>query len=331
MQKIERRIDVTSAAALGGSMSMAVTLYLPDPARLAPRPVAIFACPGGGYSRRYFDMHFAGHEGYSEAEWHAAQGVIYVAIDHLGVGESSIPDLSRIDFQTLAATHDACVRTVAAELNNGTVIDDFPAVSPFRVGMGQSMGGGVTILAQGRFATFDAIAPCGVSAIHTALPQRDPAAFEHGVRRFEAVRDGRVTNHIEHDHEGVDYRYAFHWEDVPDEILHEDMKGGYPVRKTAPDFGSVTIPHCAVQMMLPGAFAADAARVQVPVLVANGERDTCPQPKAEAAAYSACDDISIFIIPRMAHMHNFASTRALLWQRLHAWSSMLAACSATDA
>jgi alpha-beta hydrolase superfamily lysophospholipase len=191
--------------------------------------------------------------------------------------------------------------------------------------MGQSMGGGVTVLAQGRFATFDAIAPCGVSAIHTALPQPDRAAFEHGVRRFDAVAEGRVTNHVDHDHEGVDYRYAFHWEDVPSEVVEADMAGGFPVRTSAPSFGSLTIPHCAVTMMLPGAFAVDAARVAVPVLVANGERDTCPNPHAEAAAYSASADVTIFVIPAMAHMHNFASTRERLWQRLEAWSRMLAA------
>jgi len=325
MQRVERRIDVTAAADLGETVEMAVTLTLPDAAALPERPVVIFACPGGGYSRHYFLMRFDGHDGYDEGEWHAARGTIHVAIDHLGVGESSLPDLSRISFQTMAATHDACVQAVLASLRDGKAAEGFPALSSlFTVGMGQSMGGGVSILTQGRFATFDAIAPCGVSAIHTALPQRDPASFEHGVRRFDAVAEGRVTNHLDHDHRGVDYVYAFHWEDVPADILNEDMKGGYPIRQTAPQFGSLTIPHCAVQMMLPGAFAADAAAIRVPVLVANGERDTCPNPHAEAAAYSASRDVSIFIVPTMAHMHNFASTREQLWQRLHDWARMIA-------
>lgn len=325
MQKIERRINVTEAAGLDEPVELAVTLYLPDPALLPERPIAIFAAPGGGYSRRYFDLRFSGHEGYSEASWHAERGTIYIAVDHIGVGESTIPDLSRITFQTLAATHDSCVRQILEMLRAGTVTKDFPVLSSvFAVGMGQSMGGGVSILTQGRFATFDAIAPCGVSAIHTALPQRDRAAFEHGKERFEPVLQGKITSHETTSHEGVDYRYAFHWEDVPDDILHEDMKGGYPIRRTSPDFGSLTIPHCAVQMMLPGAFAEDAARVIVPVLVANGERDTCPDPHAEAGAYRASRDVAIFIVPTMAHMHNFASTRRQLWQRLHEWCRVVA-------
>lgn len=325
MQVIERRIDVTAAADLGQPVEMAVSIHLPDPALLPARPVAIFACPGGGYSRHYFSMRFAGHEGYNEAAWHSARGTIHVTVDHIGVGASTIPDLSQISFQTLAATHNACVRQIAGDLRAGRMADDFPPVpSLFCVGMGQSMGGGVTILSQGRFATFDAIAPCGVSAIHTALPQRDQGAFEHGKARFDAVAEGTVKSHLEAEHEGVDYLYAFHWEDVPADILHEDMKGGYPIRETSPEFGSLTIPYCAVQMMLPGAFSPEAAKVRVPVLVANGERDTCPNPHAEPAAYGASCDVSIFIVPRMAHMHNFASTREVLWQRLHDWSRMVA-------
>lgn len=326
MLRVDKRIEVTAAAPfLGDRLEMAVTLTLPDRAALPARPIAIFACPGGGYSRHYFLMRFDGHDGYDEASWQAENGLIHVSIDHVGVGESTIPDLSKVDFQTLAATHDACVKSIAASLTDGTAVKGYPPLpSLFKIGMGQSLGGGVSILTQGRFATFDAIAPFGVSAIHTALPQPDAGAFEHGVRRFDAVAEGKITSHLEHDHQGVDYRYAFHWEDVPADVLHEDMKGGYPIRQTSPRFGSLTIPHCAVEMMLPGCFKEDAAKVTVPVLIGDGERDTCPEPHREPSAYPASPDVSLYIVPRMAHMHNFASTRHTLWQRLNSWARMIA-------
>jgi len=60
------------------------------------------------------------------------------------------------------------------------------------------------------------------------------------------------------------------------------------------------------------------------VLIANGERDTCPEPHKEPGAYSASPDVSMVIVPTMAHMHNFASTRETLWRRLRDWSQMLA-------
>jgi hypothetical protein len=32
----------------------------------------------------------------------------------------------------------------------------------------------------------------------------------------------------------------------------------------------------------------------------------------EVAAFKAATDISVFVVPRMAHMHNFTETRTLL-------------------
>ena len=102
------------------------------------------------------------------------------------------------------------------------------------------------------------------------------------------------------------------------------MKGGYPFRQTSPEFGSLTLPHCAVQMMTAGCFKAEVAHIEVPVFIGVGERDVCPDPHAEPSAYRSSRDVSLFIVPTMAHMHNFASTRAQLWARLHAWSRMVA-------
>lgn len=329
MKQIEKRVDVSKAAELGVPVALAASIFLPDPDTMPERPIVIFAVPGGGYSRGYFFLNFPEHGEYNEAQYHQNRGIIYVAVDHIGVGESTIPDLSQITFQTLAATYDSCVRQIIAELETGTLANGFPPCpNPFTIGMGQSMGGGVSILTQGRFATFDAIAPCGVSAIHTALPQKDASEFERGKNRFaEVTVDDSSQSHETVSHDGVDYIYPFHWEDVPHDILDEDMQGGYPIRETAPYFGSTTIPHCAVQMMTPGCFTQDAEKITVPVLIANGERDTCPNPHAEPSAYPASCDVSVYIVPTMAHMHNFASTRAVLWERLQSWARMLAIAS----
>ena len=43
-----------------------------------------------------------------------------------------------------------------------------------------------------------------------------------------------------------------------------------------------------------------------------------------AASFASSRDISVFIVPRMAHMHNFASTRERLWDRIVAWSKIVA-------
>src|SRR5437763_16476724 len=84
------RVDVSQRLQAAVPVEIAATVFLPDPAVLLSPPIVIFGVPGGGYSRGYFDMHFPGHEGYSEAEYHTAQGFIFVACDPVGVGDSTL-------------------------------------------------------------------------------------------------------------------------------------------------------------------------------------------------------------------------------------------------
>jgi pimeloyl-ACP methyl ester carboxylesterase len=323
----ELRVAVSDRLQPAGPIEIAATLFLPEPEALLSPPVVIFGVPGGGYSRGYFDMHFPGHESYSEAEYHTARGFIFVACDPVGVGDSTLLEPAQITFELLAACHDAAVREICARLAAGTLAAGFPALSHFlRIGIGQSMGGKITVLAQGLHRTFDGIGVLGASAIHTVLPQPTEAGYEaarsgHTLSRGAAV-DGQSV--AQSSRSIGDFVYPFHWEDVPGDIIQADMGGGYPLRRPPPPpFGSLTIPPCAVTMMSPGAIAREAAAITVPVLVGVGERDTCPNPLAEPAAYPKSDDVAVYIVPRMAHMHNFASTRAQLWQLIEAWARRL--------
>lgn len=325
IRRIELRIDVTGSVALPGRIEIAATAFLPDPALLGELPVAMFAFPGGGYSRGYYDMHFAGRAGYSEAEFHAARGIVFVALDHLGVGESSQTALDTMHIEDIAQANDAAVREIMQRLEAGTLADGYPAVPRFfKVGTGQSMGGGLTMIMQGKHATYQAIAPMGYSAIHTQLPQPDGNA---GANQYASALDRHSDPSklsLTQSSQATNFLYPFHWEDVPKEILDADMAGGYPIRKTAPEWGSTTIPNCVIAMMSPGFVADDVALIEVPVLLGMGERDVVPTPLKEPAAFRRAMDVSVFIVPRMAHMHNFASTRQVLWERLYDWSRMVA-------
>ena len=178
MQQVQLRIDVSSVVALPTPLEVALTIYLPEPARLCSPPMVMAAFPGGGYSRGYFDMHFSGHAQYSQAEHHTAAGLIFIAGDHLGVGDSSIPDFAKLSIEMIAAANDFAVREVIRRLEAGTLASGFPAVQgATKIGIGQSMGGCITIVMQGNHRTYDAIAPLGYSAIHTVLPQRSDAAY----------------------------------------------------------------------------------------------------------------------------------------------------------
>ncbi|MGH8446615.1 MAG: alpha/beta hydrolase [Solimonas sp.] len=323
MKQLELKIDVSGSVAIEGPLRIAMSVFLPEAERLAEPGIAVFALPGGGYSRGYFDLRFAGREGYSQAEHHIAQGLIFVAVDHLGVGGSSTTALESMRMEDIALANHAAVARIVEDLRHGRLDPSLPPLPElFRIGIGQSMGGCITLIMQGRHRSYDAVAALGYSAIHTRLPQPGGGV---GHKQLHARDEDPATLSLAASSAQVgDYRYPFHWEDVPQDIVDEDMKGGYPIRRVVPAFGSATLPNCAIQMMWPGVIKDEAAAIEVPVLMAMGERDVGAQPCAEPAAFPKSRDIGVYVVPRMAHMHNFASTRRRLWERLDAWMLTLA-------
>lgn len=325
MRRADISVDVTEACPLDRRLEVAATAYLPAPERLTDRQVVVFAMPGGGYSRGYFDMEFRGHSGYSQAEHHVGHGLIVVAIDHLGVGGSTpeVADVLRIE--DIAAANDHAVQEILRRLRAGEAVSGYPAVDVGPcVGIGQSMGGGVVVIMAGRHQTFNAVAVLGYSAIHTVLPL--PRAEDANyVKNFEYTRDDAPdTFSVEAASATIpEFLYPFFFEDVPADIVAADTAGGYPLRDTAPAFGSKTIPSCVVAMLSPGYISAEAAALTVPVFIGLGERDTAPDPRREPSAYDKSTDITMFICDRMAHMHNFATTRATLWDRIVRWCASL--------
>jgi alpha-beta hydrolase superfamily lysophospholipase len=285
-RKVELRVDVAEAAGIPGAET-AVTAHLPG----GPPRAVVFAFPGRGYARSYYDLQLTG--GYSEAEHHLGRGVALIACDHLGVGDSTIPDLTALTMAQVAAANDATVKGALAQLGLGR---------PARlVGAGQSMGGCLLTVQQAGHRTFDAVALLGWSGIQTVLPL--PPDVEPPASRSAELM-----------------RYAYHWEDVPDAIAVPDAE--WAARRGAgPDtpWRSATGPEVSRRMLERGIVAAEAAAIDVPVFLGIAERDVCPDPLAEPSAYRSATDVTLFIQPRAAHMHNFAGTRALLWDRLAAW------------
>lgn len=297
------------------------TVFIPESVPSAP--TVVFALPGGGYSRGYFDMHFPGRTGYSQAEHHTARGIVLVAIDHLGVGDSSTNANDTIVIEDIAAANDEAVREILRRLRAGEIDASWPRIEPgFVVGTGQSMGGGVTIIMQGRHRTYEAIAPLGYSAVQAVLPLRLPemrqgikAMFSH-FKRSTPPAELSVPQTSERI---GDFLHPFHWEDVPQDIVAADLAGGYPLRETPPAWGSRTVPRCVVGMMARDYVIAEAAVIDVPVFFGEGERDVSENPWEESARFPKVRDFTLFVCPQMAHMHNFATTRLELWERTVDW------------
>ncbi|MEW9857093.1 alpha/beta hydrolase [Novosphingobium sp. M1R2S20] len=298
------RIDLrlaTGRLQSGHSWELAVTVHVRAGELTADAPVLV-CLPGGRYNRRYFDLQ---EPGYSEAEYHAGQGVIVIAIDHVRVGESDMPDLQEASLPATAEANHAVLQVALQRLREGTLRPGLQPITPSAVvGEGQSMGGHIALLMQARHRSFDGLAMLGSSVSCTRLPARDRSEDicllgkndpAEGMAKFAAF----------------DWRYAFHWEDVPEHYAATEAPGA----AGTPYWRSDTSPN-ASGGLIPGHFAADAAQVTVPVLLAMGERDVTQDPLRELAAFMSTPDLAYFIVPRMAHMHNFASTRHRLWSRL---------------
>ena len=313
------KIDIDRTETKGESLYATVTIVAPDTAHIAPSPIVWFAWPGGGYNRRYFDLQLPGRTGYSEAEYHVAKGSIFVACDHLGVGDSAIPE-GAFNHSDTARANAAVARTVLQRLRDGTLVPGLPAIANgFPVAMGQSYGGLLLTHLQAEHGIFRGVAMLGWSGICTEVKDTSgtaPVAPPSELEGTAALRDG--LNHP--------YRRSFHYDDVPEEIVAEDLLG-YPARigVPVPAWGTPYMPggpNFAPERgpIGPGVVAEQAAVIDVPVFIANGEIDTARDPLVEPTAYTRSLDVTTMVLPRASHMHNFAGTREILWKRLENWA-----------
>jgi alpha-beta hydrolase superfamily lysophospholipase len=345
MQSLDLEIDVSDQAGLAGA-TIALTVTLPDPCLLPARPVVCFAKPGAGYSAGYFTHPLPGPGTGAQASWHAARGWIFVAADLLGSGRSSQHHgRDACDYTALSAAGHAAEAEVLRRLAASTLSPGFPRVAePVILGLGQSMGGCITLVQQARYRTYHGIAVLGYSAVHTIRPAqpgtppfvrpwvpRDVVPATASFRRLAA--DPRIPNGgavTEAEETGANaravaaMRWYFHYDDVGSSV---DDISDFPRRNgNLPPWASAAVPSpTAAWCVTPGAVAPEAAAITVPVLVGLGERDVSADPRGEARAYLSCPSLDLFICPRMGHMHNFAGTRELLWRRVDTWGGWVSA------
>jgi alpha-beta hydrolase superfamily lysophospholipase len=313
-------LDVSATLPPGASddrVEIAATVVV-DPVRLEPDPTVIVAIPGGTYHRRYWDLLPPRRVGYSQAAWLAERGVIFVACDYLGGGDSTRPDDG--DFMTLGVCADAAhdvFQQLRKGLEGGSLADDLPAVTGATfVGIGQSLGGHITTMQQGRYADYAGLGVFGASPILIAnIPNHarlDGLSDEE--RRERIMEDNAKTAGVPelpmyHGAPRENFRGIFHVDDVADDLVRYDEEQCHTLISRVSGTDGMT----------PGISKDLAERVEAPVFIAFGASDVSADPHAEPAAYPASPDVTVVVVPHMAHMHNFAETREHLWRRFHQW------------
>src|SRR5690606_39238491 len=108
--------------------------------------------------------------GDGQAGWHVDRGWVFVTVDHLGVGESTTPDVP-VELEVVAASTAALVDHVVGRLAVGELAAGVgPRPDPTVLGFGQSMGAHFVLVTQAHRRSFHGIAMLGSSAIQTVVP-----------------------------------------------------------------------------------------------------------------------------------------------------------------
>ncbi|OCB08252.1 alpha/beta fold hydrolase [Mycobacterium intracellulare] len=292
-------LDVSGA--IGERASLAATYY---PARTGAAAAAVLVClPGGTYSREYWDLEIPGHDGYSFAEFAAGDGYAVVTIDPLGTGESSQP-VRDFGFADIAA---ALACAVAA-------LPDTIGVHAPPVAVAHSLGGYLALTQQALFPGYSAMALLGCTNRHVAPLNLDAALIARAgspqgrAELAQEILSALPQPYFEGPREHL--QSWFHLADVPAAVVAADSVTAKSV-----------VPRVFGTAMIPGIVADHAARIDVPVLVGFGAVDVSPDPRAEAALYRSCPDITTVVLADSAHCHNMASSRHRLWRRLLDWTA----------
>jgi pimeloyl-ACP methyl ester carboxylesterase len=305
-------LDVTRGVPIDGDHRVATWVFAPSEST-ASAPL-LFCLPGGSYSKAYWHLEVPKHPGYSFAEHLAAQGMLVVAVDHLGVGESSRhPRAAELTPDVVAAANAVAFDEVVRRATEGTLTPDLaPLEISLKVGVGHSMGAMLAIFQQSLHGSFDAAALLGYGVtgpiVDFAGEERDGV----GAPNFEAImgpaRAGALDEPFMADRTMPEMRHLFYWDDVPAEVVAAD------------DLTNAHLPGVTGPLSIVPFIASDhAGRIRCPLFLGFGQRDSTPDAHDEPSAYRSSSDVTLYVLPRSGHCHNSAGTRHQLWDRIGRW------------
>lgn len=312
LHRVSWRIDSGVQLPDEGKLQIAVDIV----AKEAPRPIALVCLPGGGMSRKYFDLRAPKDDSFSFALEMAERGFICVLIDHLGVGDSSKPaDSYALDSDLLAKANAEATRFVLEEINHGRVFPEIPEIPEIKsIGVGHSMGAMLTVVQQARYAQHAAIVLMGFST--RGLPEymspevreqaKDPVAIRPELPRLARALFGKNYPVIGRTEEGSSLYAGQHAEPEGVEAVKAARQPLLPVP--------------AFQSMLPGNVVHEAAQIKVPVLAMVGDSDMVGPPERIGDPFTGSLDVGTKVLHRCGHSHFLFPARHNLFDGLERWA-----------
>ena len=305
------RIEAVAPAIIEGqseAYSLAVRIVAPPAEMLPPKPLVLFCFPGGSFAKEYYDM----PGDFSFAAAMAARGHVCVLIDHLGVGASSRPaDGYLLHPDVVAGANIEAVGDIRSRLTAGAF--GYPALTDLTpIGVGHSMGGMLTGIAQARSRPFAAVAILGSAPFgHSGIlpePLR-PVADDPARARQEIVprmRAAGLPAYVEA-HEVAQRHLLF--ADVPE-----------PGLAAMASAQTRLIRVCGLFSVVPKSWAPDAAQITAPVFLAFGDRDLRTDLTGLGDFFSSASDVRQLVLADTGHMHFAYPSRAELFGAIGAWA-----------
>lgn len=302
-KRSEWRLDVSAAVAGDEALEVAGTLVAPGDRA----PKALLLClPGGYLSRHYFDLGLDGDHRYSYAEHMAGQGYACLALDHLGIGDSSRPrDGWVLRAETVAHANQLALDAALARWREEGG-DALPTI-----GVGHSMGSCLSVVQQAEHAPHRAL----VLFSFTTL----------GLRPFLQGREAEFAD----DAEGI----AANIQVLAQERFGDAYPADGPEAET-PAFSAGTagadgeralanaaaglLPIPGLLSMIPGGYRPWAEQVRCPAFVAVGDHDLHPAQRAPASLPNA-PEVVAYTLEDCWHCHTVANTREKLFTRIARW------------
>jgi pimeloyl-ACP methyl ester carboxylesterase len=284
-----------------------------------PEHATVMVCvPGGGISRRYYDLRVPpGLGDYSMARHLASRGTIVVTVDPPGVGASDAPvDGYLLTPDVVAEMLARVASDLIDRLRDGSLSERIAPLDGLRtIGVGHSAGGLLTVVQQHHHRSYDAIAVLGFGG--AGLPEflddrelgyaGDPAGLRDVAATLAEARFGNALPVLAH--AGSDLLVT---PKPPPEVMAALDEAVAPLLSVV-----------GLTAIIPGSVADSSASIDVPVFIGIGEHDIASKPQTVAAEFTSSRDLTLFELPGAGHNHNVADGRAALWDRMLAWSESL--------
>jgi pimeloyl-ACP methyl ester carboxylesterase len=301
MKSIDVTFDVTSATGLDEPVRVAATVHLPDTVDPHGKLDLLLCLHGGGYRRAYWNPPFGEADEFSFARFFTDRGKAVLALDQLGMGESSKPEPESKLSRTMiaAANADSLAQAVRAATDGTWARAAAVSVS----GFGHSIGGMMIITQAALFGGLDRVGVLGWANQPMTLGDTDTRTLSDTLVPSGYMSSPRKL-----------LRKLFYLPDVPAAVVEADEA-----------LGTATPACLGRDALTPGIVHAEAAAIAVPILVVHGSIDTSPDPWGELSFFTGSRDVTLSVLEGSAHCHNFAATRRQHWTRLNRWIDSLPA------